>query len=97
MLSPAGREMPRSVRVMLWVLLGITVAAPYWWIGSGVPGDVAEGLLPVWAAATLLVWFVEERRRAPNNLDTVDATTTPRQEDHRRGTTLEGSFSEVSR
>ena len=60
-LSSAGREMPRSVRVMLWVLLGITVAAPYWWITSGVGGDLVEGLLPVWAAATLLVWAVDGR------------------------------------
>jgi alpha-1,2-mannosyltransferase len=49
---------PRPVRIMLWGLLALTIAAPYWWFSHGIPADAAEAALPAWAAAVLLVWSV---------------------------------------
>ncbi len=50
--------MPRRVRAMLWTLVALTIAAPYWWFRHGVPADVADAVLPVWTSAVLLVWSV---------------------------------------
>jgi len=47
---------PRPVRVMLWGLIVLTIAAPYWWFSSGIPADACEAVLPVWASAVLLAW-----------------------------------------
>jgi alpha-1,2-mannosyltransferase len=49
---------PQPVRIMLWGLLALTIAAPYWWFGHGIPADAAEAALPAWTAAVLLVWSV---------------------------------------
>ncbi len=49
---------PRPVRIMLWGLLALTVAAPYWWFSHGILADAAEAVLPAWTAAVLLVWSV---------------------------------------
>jgi alpha-1,2-mannosyltransferase len=49
---------PRPVRIMLWGLLALTIAAPYWWFSHGILADVAEAALPAWTAALLLVWSV---------------------------------------
>jgi len=49
---------PRPVRIMLWGLLALTVAAPYWWFSHGILADAAETVLPAWTAAVLLVWSV---------------------------------------
>lgn len=46
---------PRPVRIMLWGLLALTIAAPYWWFSHGI---LAEAALPTWTAAVLLVWSV---------------------------------------
>lgn len=62
LLGVVGRQVPQSIVVMLWVLLGISIAAPYWWFGPGAIGDAAEALMPVWGAACLVVWAVAERR-----------------------------------
>jgi len=59
-LTPRHRssDIPQSVRVMLWGLIVLTVAAPYWWFSHGIPAHVAEAVLPVWTSAVLLVWSV---------------------------------------
>jgi alpha-1,2-mannosyltransferase len=49
---------PRPVRIMLWGLLALTIAAPYWWFTHGIAADAAEAALPAWTAAVLLVWTV---------------------------------------
>jgi hypothetical protein len=49
---------PRPVRIMLWGLLALTIAAPYWWFSHGILADAAEAALPAWTAAVLLVWSV---------------------------------------
>jgi alpha-1,2-mannosyltransferase len=49
---------PSSVRVMLWGLIALTVAAPYWWFSHGIPAYVCDAVLPVWTSAVLLVWSV---------------------------------------
>lgn len=53
-----GSAIPQSVRVMLWGLIVLTIAAPYWWFSHGVPSDICEAVLPVWTSAVLLVWSV---------------------------------------
>jgi alpha-1,2-mannosyltransferase len=61
-----GSDIRQPVRIMLWGLIALTIAAPYWWFSHGIPADVAEAVLPVWASAVLLVWgataFVTWRR-----------------------------------
>ena len=49
-------DVPRSVRMLLWGLIALTIAAPYWWFGRGVPADVFDAVLPLWACAILVVW-----------------------------------------
>jgi len=48
----------RPVRMMLWGLLALTIAQPYWWFSYAAPADVFEAVLPVWASAALVVWAV---------------------------------------
>jgi len=57
-LMPRQRSsgIPQPVRIMLWVLLGLTIAAPYWWFSHGIPADASEAILPAWTSAVLLVW-----------------------------------------
>jgi alpha-1,2-mannosyltransferase len=47
---------PRRVRAMLWGVIALTIAGPYWWFTQGAPADVFEAVLPVWTLAVLLVW-----------------------------------------
>jgi alpha-1,2-mannosyltransferase len=49
-------DVPRPVRVLFWGLIGLTIAAPYWWFSRGVPADIFDAILPLWASATLVVW-----------------------------------------
>lgn len=49
---------PPSVRVMLWGLIVLTIAAPYWWFSHGLPSDISEAVLPVWTSVVLLVWSI---------------------------------------
>jgi len=60
---------PRPVRIMLWGLIVLTIAAPYWWFSDGIPADAGEAVLPVSASAVLAVWsataFVTWRRNPP--------------------------------
>jgi alpha-1,2-mannosyltransferase len=46
----------RPVRSMLWLLFGISVAAPYWWFTSGVGSEYLGDALSLMAFATVLVW-----------------------------------------
>jgi alpha-1,2-mannosyltransferase len=50
---------PRTVRLMLWGLVALTVAAPYWW-WSGTLRDAFDAVLPVWTFAVLGVWAALE-------------------------------------
>jgi alpha-1,2-mannosyltransferase len=51
-----GSAIQRPVRMMLWGLIALTMAAPYWWFSHGSLADACEAILPVWAAAALLMW-----------------------------------------
>jgi alpha-1,2-mannosyltransferase len=72
LLHRRGAAVPRSVRVMLWGVIALTVAAPYWWFDHGRPAVVADAVLPVWTAAVLAVWsvtaFAAWRRLSPTRL-----------------------------
>jgi alpha-1,2-mannosyltransferase len=58
-----GPAVPRVIRTLLWGLVALAVAAPYWWVSHGAGADVAEAIMPLWASATLLAWSVIELRR----------------------------------
>jgi len=49
-----------SVRNMLWVLVILTVAAPYWWLRTGVSASLLQAIVPLWAGATMAVWAITE-------------------------------------
>jgi alpha-1,2-mannosyltransferase len=49
-------DLPQSVQVLLWGLIVITTAAPYWWFSRGIPADALAALLPLWVSAVLVVW-----------------------------------------
>jgi alpha-1,2-mannosyltransferase len=49
-------DIPRPVRMLFWGLIVLTVAAPYWWFSHGIPADVFDAVLPLWASAILVVW-----------------------------------------
>jgi alpha-1,2-mannosyltransferase len=53
---PRRHDTARVVRIMLWGIVAIAVAAPYWWVSSGAGADALEAILPLWTFATLLVW-----------------------------------------
>lgn len=51
-----GAGVPRPVRALLWGLVVLTIAAPYWWFSHGAAADAFDAALPLWTAATLVVW-----------------------------------------
>ena len=51
---------PTSVRRMLWVLVVLTVAAPYWWLNSGTSASLLQAIVPLWAGATIATWAIIE-------------------------------------
>jgi alpha-1,2-mannosyltransferase len=53
---PRRHDTARVVRIMLWGIVAITIAAPYWWVSSGAGADTLEAVLPLWTFATLLTW-----------------------------------------
>lgn len=56
LLVEAGRRsLPGAVRPLLWGLVALTVAGPYWW-GSGTIREALDAVLPVWTFAVLAVW-----------------------------------------
>jgi alpha-1,2-mannosyltransferase len=64
LLDRRGPGIPRSVRVMLWGIIALTIAAPYWWFSHGIPASACAAILPVWTFAVLLTWSVSIGRRA---------------------------------
>ena len=58
-------QVAAGVRVSMWVLVALTIAAPYWWLhaGAGAGADALEALLPAWAFVLLAVWSASEYRR----------------------------------
>jgi alpha-1,2-mannosyltransferase len=54
-----------SVRLMLAILLVISILGPYWWDPSAHAGVLLTDSLTLWAAVTLGVWAVAERRLLP--------------------------------
>jgi hypothetical protein len=48
-----------AVRWLLWGLIALTVAGPYWW-WSGTTRDALDALLPLWTFAVLSVWSAVE-------------------------------------
>jgi alpha-1,2-mannosyltransferase len=53
------RAVPGAVRPLLWGMVALTVAGPYWW-WSGTTRDALDALLPVWTFAVLAVWAAVE-------------------------------------
>ena len=51
---------PVSVRNMLWALVILAVAAPYWWLTTGAPAALLQATVPLWTGATLAVWALIE-------------------------------------
>jgi alpha-1,2-mannosyltransferase len=52
----------RVVAIMLLVLVGLAVLAPYWWIQHGPFSYLAGNVLVVGGAAVLVVWLGTEAR-----------------------------------
>jgi alpha-1,2-mannosyltransferase len=65
-------DVRKPVRVMLWGIIALTTAAPYWWFSYGIPADITEAVLPLWTSAVLLVWsmtaFETWRNPAPSSV-----------------------------
>jgi hypothetical protein len=53
---------PRSIRILLWSLVALVIAAPYWWFSHGIPAYVADAILPLWTSVILATWAVIEFR-----------------------------------
>jgi alpha-1,2-mannosyltransferase len=66
-------DVPRSVRALFWGLIVLTIAAPYWWFSHGIPSDVLDAVLPLWASAILVVWGAIGFMSRQGNLDSSDA------------------------
>jgi alpha-1,2-mannosyltransferase len=60
-----ARDVVPSVRAMLWILVALSVLAPYWWVTSGPAETLLADQLPLWATALLVVWATAEWRRPP--------------------------------
>jgi alpha-1,2-mannosyltransferase len=60
LLRHRGCGIRQPVRAMLWGLVALAIAAPYWWFSHGVAADIGAAVLPAWTAAALLVWSVSE-------------------------------------
>jgi alpha-1,2-mannosyltransferase len=67
LVGPRRHETKTVVRMMLWGLVALTIAGPYWWFSTGAAADALDALLPVWTFTTLVVWstveMMEWRRR----------------------------------
>jgi alpha-1,2-mannosyltransferase len=60
MVRHRSSDLPQPVRIMLWGLIILTIAAPYWWFSRGIPADIFEAVLPLWTSAVLVVWGATE-------------------------------------
>jgi len=58
---------PRSVRILLWSLVVLVAAAPYWWFGHGIPAYAADAILPLWTSVILAIWAIIEFRAWRSN------------------------------
>ncbi len=56
LIGPRRHDTEPLIRMMLWGLVALTIAAPYWWFSTGWLGDALEALIPVWTLAALLAW-----------------------------------------
>jgi hypothetical protein len=59
----AARRTPResrTVRILLWSLVALATAAPYWWFSHGIPAYVADAILPLWTSVILATWAIIE-------------------------------------
>ena len=70
LVAPRRSATKAVVRWMLWGLVALTVAGPYWWFSAGAAADAFEALLPLWTFSLLAVWAGTEfvdwcRGRAP--------------------------------
>lgn len=75
-------DIPKHVRIMLWGIIALTIAAPYWWFSHGIPADISEAVLPAWTSAVLLSWsvtaFVTWRRNpAPSPVPAPSSAPSP--------------------
>ena len=52
--------MPTSVRRMLWILVLLVIAAPYWWLNSGTAASLLQAIVPLWTGATMATWAIIE-------------------------------------
>jgi alpha-1,2-mannosyltransferase len=59
LIGARGRAVPQPVRSMLWGLVALTVAGPYWW-WSGTVRAALDAVLPLWTFALLSVWGAVE-------------------------------------
>ena len=63
MLVGRGRShVGRRVRALLWGVVALAVAGPYWWISGGWGADVFDALLPAWSFVVLIAWSAAEYR-----------------------------------
>ena len=71
-------QVTAGVRASMWVLVALTIAAPYWWLNAGAADDALEALLPAWAFVLLAVWSAAEYRRwkTPTALASEDPAAT---------------------
>jgi hypothetical protein len=59
LIGARGRAVPQPARSMLWGLVALTVAGPYWW-WSGTVRAALDAVLPLWTFALLSVWGAVE-------------------------------------
>jgi alpha-1,2-mannosyltransferase len=62
LIGTASGAVPAIARRMLWVLMVLAIAAPYWWLKSGVSASLLQSLVPIWAGATIVTWAIIEYR-----------------------------------
>ena len=60
LVGTGSASVPTSVRRMFWVLVVLAVAAPYWWLRTGVSAALLQAAVPLCAGATLATWAVIE-------------------------------------
>jgi len=53
--SRRSSGVPRSVQMLLWGLIVLSIAAPYWWYTRGTPADAFDAVLPLWTSVILFV------------------------------------------
>ncbi len=79
LLLASGKEtVPAAVRRMLWALVVLAVAAPYWWLQTGTAASLLQGIVPLWTGVTIAGWALVEysamrKAHAPEQPTTSDA------------------------